>query len=143
MREFISLLSEVTSKGLVFATLVTIIIGMVELELQKYKAKKDKERKAKLNKRREEFEAKMNFKKRAFEEYKSYIESLNFNEEEEAEEVEDEVEVEEEVVELDEGVSRMIRNAHHNYRPYEINNFDLRDTLREFTVQDVLNAFYI
>ena len=141
MREFINVLEEVVSKGLVFATVIVIIIGMIELELQKYKAKKDKERKAKLKKRREEFEAKMNLKKRAFEEYKSYIESLNFDEEEEAEEVEDEVE--EEVVELDEGVSRMIRNAHHNYRPYEINNFDLRDTLREFTVQDVLNAFYI
>lgn len=136
MREFISLLSEVTSKGLVFATLVTIIIGMVELELQKYKAKKDKERKAKLNKRREEFEAKMKFKKRAFEEYKEHIESLNFDEEEICEEVE-------EVVEFNQGVNMMIKETHHTYRPYEINKFDFRDTLREFTVQDVLNTFYI
>ena len=137
MREFINVLEEVVSKGLVFATVIVIIIGMIELELQKYKAKKDKERKAKLNKRREEFEAKMKFKQRAFEEYKSYIESLNFNEEEEiCEEVE-------EVVEFNQGVNMMIKETHHTYRPYEINKFDFRDTLREFTVQDVLNTFYI
>ena len=107
------------------------------MELRKLRVKKDNERKARLNKRREEFEAKMKFKKRAFEEYKAHIESLNFDEQVDIKEVD------EDSLTLEEGVTKLVKETHHTYRPYEVNSFDIRDTLREFTVQDVLNTFYI
>ena len=137
MREFINVLEVAMSKGVVFASLVTILIALIDMEVRKYNEKKAKERKARLNKRREEFEAKMKFKKRAFEEYKAHIESLNLDEEVDIKEVD------EDSLTLEEGVTKLVKETHHTYRPYEVNTFDIRDTLREFTVQDVLNTFYI
>ena len=134
MRELLNVLKV---EGVLFASIITMIVAILDMELRKLRVKKDNERKARLNKRREEFEAKMKFKKRAFEEYKAHIESLNFDEQVDIKEVD------EDSLTLEEGVTKLVKETHHTYRPYEVNSFDIRDTLREFTVQDVLNTFYI
>lgn len=134
MRELLNVLKV---EGVLFASIITMIVAILDMELRKLRVKKDNERKARLNKRREEFEAKMKFKKRAFEEYKAHIESLNFDEQVDIKEVD------EDSLTLEEGVTKLVKETHHTYRPYEVNTFDIRDTLREFTVQDVLNTFYI
>lgn len=137
MREFLNVLETAMNYTIAYGTVALLIIMAIEMQVTSYKKAKAKERQDRLNKRREEFEAKMKFKKRKFEEYKSYIESLNFDEQVDIKEVD------EDSLTLEEGVTKLVKETHHTYRPYEVNTFDIRDTLREFTVQDVLNTFYI
>ena len=94
-----------------------------------------------LNKKRELYKVKAEInaqrKKEAFEEYRRYIEDKYKEEEIDVKEIDD--------VKVDyvEGVYTL-RNNSPKYVPYERANplSDIRSSLSEFTVSDVLNTFY-
>ena len=95
-----------------------------------------------LNKRRELYKVKAEInaqrKKEAFEEYRRYVEDKFKEEEIDIKEVQ-----EDNVISYVEGVQRLRDNGH-KYVPYERPNplSDIRNSLSEFTVSDVLNTFY-
>lgn len=137
MREFLNVLGNAMSNTMIVSLVITLGIASIRESLNEMKRAKQKQLELNLAKRKDEIDAKLLFKKRKFEEYKSYIESLNFDEQVDIKEVN------EDSLTLEEGVTKLVKETHHTYRPYEVNSFDIRDTLREFTVQDVLNTFYI
>lgn len=137
MREFLNVLGNAMSNTMIVSLVITLGIASIRESLNEMKRAKQKQLELKLAKRKDEIDAKLLFKKRKFEEYKSYIESLNFDEQVDIKEVD------EDSLTLEEGLTKLVKETHHTYRPYEVNTFDIRDTLREFTVQDVLNTFYI
>lgn len=96
-------------------SLLSMLTCVLLNEIEIYKNKKANQRNKSLLEKQQQIEVKLLMKRRAFEDYKAYIESL-----------EDEV--------VKDNVSYM--------KDYVASNVDIRETLGEFTVQDVVNMFY-
>lgn len=132
-----NMLSNIVNYGVIIFAVGLVLLGMVEYEIAKSKAKEAK--KLKLIKIKAEIYAES--KKLQFEAYREYIE----NKYRVVEEEEVCVEVDEtfQEVTLLEGVQQLRDNGH-KYVPYVRANplDDIRSSLSEFTVSDVLRTFY-
>ena len=132
-----NMLSNVVNYGVVIFAIGLVLLGIIEGEIAKSKAKEAK--KLQLIKIKAEIYAES--KKLQFEEYREYIE----NKYRVVEEEEVCVEVDETFQELTllEGVQQLRDNGH-KYVPYVRANplHDIRSSLSEFTVDDVLRTFY-
>ena len=132
-----NMLSNIVNYGVIIFAVGLVLLGMVEYEVAKSKAKEAK--KLKLIKIKAEIYAES--KKLQFEAYREYIE----NKYRVVEEEEVCVEVDEmfQEVTLLEGVQQLRDNGH-KYVPYVRANplDDIRSSLSEFTVSDVLRTFY-
>ena len=132
-----NMLSNVVNYGVVIFAIGLVLLGIIEGEIAKSKAKEAK--KLQLIKIKAEIYAES--KKLQFEEYREYIEKMYRVVEEE----EVCVEVDETFQELTllEGVQQLRDNGH-KYVPYVRANplHDIRSSLSEFTVDDVLRTFY-
>lgn len=132
-----NMLSNVVNYGVVIFAIGLVLLGIIEGEIAKSKAKEAK--KLQLIKIKAEIYAES--KKLQFEEYREYIE----NKYRVVEEEEVCVEVDEtfQEVTLLEGVQQLRDNGH-KYVPYVRANplDDIRSSLSEFTVSDVLRTFY-
>ena len=132
-----NMLSNIVNYGVVIFAIGLLLLGLVEGEIAKSKAKQAK--KLKLIKIKAEIYAES--KKLQFEAYREYIE----NKYRVVEEEEVCVEVDEtfQEVTLLEGVQQLRDNGH-KYVPYVRANplHDIRSSLSEFTVDDVLRTFY-
>ena len=132
-----NMLENIVNYGVVIFAIGLVLLGMVEYEVAKSKAKQAK--KLKLIKIKAEIYAES--KKLQFEAYREYIE----NKYRVVEEEEVCVEVDETFQEITflEGVQQLRDNGH-KYVPYVRANplDDIRSSLGEFTVNDVLRTFY-
>ena len=132
-----NMLENIVNCGVIVFAIGLLLLGLVEGEIAKVKAKEAK--KLQLIKIKAEIYAES--KKLQFEEYRNYIE----NKYKVVEEEEVCVEVDEtyQEVTLLEGVQQL-RNNGHKYVPYVRANplDDIRSSLSEFTVDDVLKTFY-
>ena len=132
-----NMLSNIVNCGVIIFAVGLVLLGMIEYEVAKSKAKEAK--KLQLIKIKAEIYAES--KKLQFEEYREYIE----NKYRVVEEEEVYVEVDEtfQEVTLLEGVQQLRDNGH-KYVPYVRANplDDIRSSLGEFTVSDVLRTFY-
>ena len=132
-----NMLENIVNYGVVIFAIGLLLLGLVEGEIAKSKAKQAK--KLKLIKIKAEIYAES--KKLQFEAYREYIE----NKYRVVEEEEVCVEVDEtfQEVTLLEGVQQLRDNGH-KYVPYVRANplDDIRSSLGEFTVSDVLRTFY-
>ena len=132
------MLENVVNCGVIIFAVGLVLLGMIEYEVAKSKAKEAK--KLKVIKIKAEIYAES--KKLQFEAYREYIENkYRVVEEEEVCAEVDEIEVQE--VSLLEGVQQL-RNNGHKYVPYVRANplDDIRSSLSEFTVSDVIRTFY-
>ena len=132
-----NMLENIVNCGVIIFAVGLVLLGMIEYEVAKSKAKEAK--KLKLIKIKAEIYAES--KKLQFEAYREYIENkYRVVEEEVCAEV-DEIEVQE--ISLVEGVQQLRDNGH-KYVPYVRANplDDIRSSLGEFTVNDVLRTFY-
>lgn len=131
-----NMLSNIVNYGVIIFAVGLVLLGMVEYEVAKSKAKEAK--KLKLIKIKAEIYAES--KKLQFEAYREYIENKYRVVEEEVC-----VEVDEtfQEITLVEGVQQLRDNGH-KYVPYVRANplDDIRSSLSEFTVSDVINTFY-
>ena len=131
-----NMLSNIVNYGVVIFAVGLVLLGIIEGEIAKSKAKEAK--KLQLIKIKAEIYAES--KKLQFEEYRNYIENKYRAVEEEVC-----VEVDEtfQEVTLLEGV-KQLRDNGHKYVPYVRANplDDIRSSLSEFTVNDVLRTFY-
>ena len=131
-----NMLSNIVNYGVVIFAVGLVLLGIIEGEIAKSKAKEAK--KLQLIKIKAEIYAES--KKLQFEEYRNYIENKYRVVEEEVC-----VEVDEtfQEVTLLEGVQQLRDNGH-KYVPYVRANplDDIRSSLSEFTVSDVINTFY-
>lgn len=104
----------------------------------------EKEKKERSERRRKLFQTKIELelqrKREEFEAFRKYIEAKHQDVDEVVEEV---VEVNDNVIDFVQGVQKL-RNNGHKYVPYKRPNplDDIRGSLSEFTVDDVLNTFY-
>ena len=132
-----NLLNDVVCYGAVWMCVALILLGFVENELAKRKAEKEK-KKAELRKLKAEIYAQR--KREAFEKYRREVEEFKLKSEEMSSE---EVQESNNVINFVEGVQRLRDNGH-KYVPYDRPNplNDIRGSLSEFTVNDVLNTFY-
>ena len=132
-----NMLENIVNYGVVIFAIGLVLLGIIEGEVVKSKAKEAK--KLKLIKIKAEIYAES--KKLQFEAYREYIE----NKYRVVEEEEVCVEVDEmfQEVTLLEGVQQLRDNGH-KYVPYVRANplDDIRSSLSEFTVSDVLRTFY-
>ena len=132
----INMLENIVNYGVIIFAVGLVLLGIIEGEIAKSKAKEAK--KLQLIKIKAEIYAES--KKLQFEEYRNYIENKYRVEEEEVC-----VEVDEtfQEVTLLEGV-KQLRDNGHKYVPYVRANplDDIRSSLSEFTVNDVLKTFY-
>lgn len=132
-----NMLENIVNYGVIVFAIGLLLLGLVEGEIAKVKAKEAK--KLQLIKIKAEIYAES--KKLQFEEYRNYIE----NKYRVVEEEEVCVEVDEmyQEVTLLEGVQQLRDNGH-KYVPYVRANplDDIRSSLSEFTVDDVLRTFY-
>ena len=132
-----NMLSNIVNYGVIIFAVGLVLLGMIEYEVAKSKAKEAK--KLKLIKIKAEIYAES--KKLQFEAYREYIE----NKYRVVEEEEVCVEVDEtfQEITLVEGVQQLRDNGH-KYVPYVRANplDDIRSSLSEFTVSDVINTFY-
>ena len=131
-----NMLSNIVNYGVVIFAIGLVLLGIIEGEIAKSKAKEAK--KLKLIKIKAEIYAES--KKLQFEAYREYIENKYRVVEEEVC-----VEVDEtfQEITLVEGVQQLRDNGH-KYVPYVRANplDDIRSSLGEFTVDDVLRTFY-
>ena len=131
-----NMLSNIVNYGVIIFAVGLVLLGIIEGEIAKSKAKEAK--KLQLIKIKAEIYAES--KKLQFEEYRNYIENKYRVVEEEVC-----VEVDEtfQEVTLLEGVQQLRDNGH-KYVPYVRANplDDIRSSLSEFTVSDVLRTFY-
>lgn len=131
-----NMLSNIVNYGVIIFAIGLVLLGIIEGEIAKSKAKEVK--KLQLIKIKAEIYAES--KKLQFEEYRNYIENKYRVVEEEVC-----VEVDEtfQEVTLLEGVQQLRDNGH-KYVPYVRANplDDIRSSLSEFTVSDVLRTFY-
>ena len=131
-----NMLENIVNYGVIIFAVGLVLLGIIEGEIAKSKAKEAK--KLQLIKIKAEIYAES--KKLQFEEYRNYIENKYRVEEEEVC-----VEVDEtfQEVTLLEGVQQLRDNGH-KYVPYVRANplDDIRSSLSEFTVSDVLRTFY-
>lgn len=132
-----NMLENVVNCGVIIFAVGLVLLGMIEYEVAKSKAKEAK--KLKLIKIKAEIYAES--KKLQFEAYREYIENKYRVVEEE--EVCVEVDETYQEVTLLEGVQQLRDNGH-KYVPYVRANplDDIRSSLSEFTVGDVLRTFY-
>ena len=132
-----NMLSNIVNYGVIIFAVGLVLLGIIEGEIAKSKTKEAK--KLQLIKIKAEIYAES--KKLQFEEYRNYIE----NKYRVVEEEEVCVEVDEtfQEVTLLEGVQQLRDNGH-KYVPYVRANplDDIRSSLSEFTVSDVLRTFY-
>ena len=131
-----NMLSNIVNYGVIIFAVGLVLLGMVEYEVAKSKAKEAK--KLKLIKIKAEIYAES--KKLQFEAYREYIENkYRVVEEEVCAEVDETFQE----ITLVEGVQQLRDNGH-KYVPYVRANplDDIRSSLSEFTVSDVLNTFY-
>ena len=132
-----NMLENIVNYGVIIFAIGLVLLGIIEGEIAKSKAKQAK--KLKLIKIKAEIYAES--KKLQFEAYREYIE----NKYRVVEEEEVCVEVDEtfQEVTLLEGVQQLRDNGH-KYVPYVRANplHDIRSSLSEFTVDDVLRTFY-
>ena len=123
--------------------LVMLILLLVSEYFRIEKEKKERsERRMKLAQTKIELE--LQRKREEFEAYQKYIETKYPDVDEVVEEVVEEViEVNDNVIDFVQGVQQLRDNGH-KYVPYERPNplDDIRNSLSEFTVDDVLNTFY-
>ena len=143
MRELLNTLELGLNYAVMYGAVAILVAVFIMEHIKEHKAKKQQEIEIKRIKHKEELEAKLMFKKRRFEEYRNYIDALP--DEVDVKELEEQVEIKElkpRNVAYEDGINHLIMSTHHTYRPYEVKDFDIRDTLREFTVEDVLNTFY-
>lgn len=104
----------------------------------------EKEKKERSERRRKLFQTKIELelqrKREEFEAFRKYIEAKHPDVDEVVEEV---VEDNDNVIDFVQGVQRLRDNGH-KYVPYKRPNplDDIRNSLSEFTVDDVLNTFY-
>ena len=131
-----NMLENIVNYGVVIFAIGLVLLGMVEYEVAKSKAKQAK--KLKLIKIKAEIYAES--KKLQFEAYREYIENKYKVVEEEVCVKVDETFQE---ITLVEGVQQLRDNGH-KYVPYVRANplHDIRSSLSEFTVDDVLRTFY-
>lgn len=132
-----NMLSNIVNYGVIVFAIGLLLLGFIEGEIAKVKAKEAK--KLQLIKIKTEIYAES--KKLQFEEYRNYIEN-KYNTVEE-EEVCVEVDETFQEVTLLEGVQQLRDNGH-KYVPYVRSNplDDIRNSLSEFTVSDVIKTFY-
>ena len=131
-----NMLENIVNYGVIIFAVGLVLLGMVEYEVAKSKAKEDK--KLKLIKIKAEIYAES--KKLQFEAYREYIENkYRVVEEEVCAEVDETFQE----ITLVEGVQQLRDNGH-KYVPYVRANplHDIRSSLSEFTVDDVLRTFY-
>ena len=123
--------------------LVMLMLLLVSEYFRIEKEKKERsERRMKLAQTKIELE--LQRKREEFEAYQKYIETKYPDVDEVVEEVVEEViEVNDNVIDFVQGVQQLRDNGH-KYVPYERPNplDDIRNSLSEFTVNDVLNTFY-
>ena len=133
----INMLENIVNYGVIIFAVGLVLLGIIEGEVAKSKAKEAK--KLKLIKIKAEIYAES--KKLQFEAYREYIEDKYKVVEEE--EVYIEVDETYQEVTLLEGV-KQLRDNGHKYVPYVRANplDDIRSSLSEFTVNDVLKTFY-
>ena len=120
--------------------LVMLMLLLVSEYFRIEKVKKERsERRMKLAQTKIKLE--LQRKKEEFEAYRKYIETKYPDVDEIVEEV---VEVNDNVIDFVQGVQQLRDNGH-KYVPYERPNplDDIRNSLSEFTVSDVLNTFYL
>lgn len=120
--------------------LVMLILLLVSEYFRIEKEKKERsERRRKLAQTKIELE--LQRKREEFEAFRKYIESKNTDVDEV---VEEDVEVNDNVIDFVQGVQKLRDNGH-KYVPYKRPNplDDIRNSLSEFTVDDVLNTFYL
>lgn len=130
------MLENIVNYGVIIFAVGLVLLGMVEYEVAKSKAKEAK--KLKLIKIKAEIYAES--KKLQFEAYREYIENkYRVVEEEVCAEVDETFQK----ITLVEGVQQLRDNGH-KYVPYVRANplDDIRSSLSEFTVDDVLRTFY-
>ena len=124
--------------------LVMLILLFVSEYFRIEKDKKERsERRMKLAQTKIELE--LQRKREEFEAYRKYIETKYPDVDEVVEEVVEEViEVNDNVIDFVQGVQKLRDNGH-KYVPYKRPNplDDIRNSLSEFTVDDVLNTFYL
>ena len=124
--------------------LVMLILLLVSEYFRIVKEKKERsERRMKLAQTKIELE--LQRKREEFEAYRKYIETKYPDVDEVVEEVVEEViEVNDNVIDFVQGVQKLRDNGH-KYVPYQRPNplNDIRNSLSEFTVDDVLNTFYL
>lgn len=131
-----NMLENIVNYGVIIFAVGLVLLGMVEYEIAKSKAKEAK--KLKLIKIKAEIYAES--KKLQFEAYREYIENkYRVVEEEVCAEVDETFQE----ITLVEGVQQLRDNGH-KYVPYVRANplNDIRSSLSEFTVDDVLRTFY-
>ena len=131
-----NMLSNIVNCGVIIFAVGLVLLGMIEYEVAKSKAKEVK--KLKLIKIKAEIYAES--KKLQFEAYREYIENkYRVVEEEVCAEVDETFQE----ITLLEGVQQLRDNGH-KYVPYVRANplDDIRSSLSEFTVSDVLRTFY-
>ena len=131
-----NMLENIVNYGVIIFAVGLVLLGMVEYEVAKSKAKEAK--KLKLIKIKAEIYAES--KKLQFEAYRQYIENkYRVVEEEVCAEVDETFQE----ITLVEGVQQLRDNGH-KYVPYVRANplHDIRSSLSEFTVDDVLRTFY-
>ena len=131
-----NMLSNIVNYGVIVFAIGLVLLGIIEGEVAKSKAKEVK--KLKLIKIKAEIYAES--KKLQFEAYREYIENkYRVVEEEVCAEVDETFQE----ITLVEGVQQLRDNGH-KYVPYVRANplDDIRSSLSEFTVSDVLNTFY-
>ena len=131
-----NMLENIVNYGVIIFAVGLVLLGIIEGEIAKSKAKKAK--KLKLIKIKAEIYAES--KKLQFEAYREYIENkYRVVEEEVCAEVDETFQE----ITLVEGVQQLRDNGH-KYVPYVRANplDDIRSSLSEFTVSDVLNTFY-
>ena len=131
-----NMLENIVNYGVIIFAVGLVLLGMVEYEVAKSKAKEAK--KLKLIKIKAEIYAES--KKLQFEAYREYIENkYRVVEEEVCAEVDETFQE----ITLVEGVQQLRDNGH-KYVPYVRANplDDIRNSLSEFTVSDVINTFY-
>lgn len=131
-----NMLSNIVNCGVIIFAVGLVLLGIIEGEIAKSKAKEAK--KLQLIKIKAEIYAES--KKLQFEEYRNYIENkYRVVEEEVCEEVDETFQE----ITLVEGVQQLRDNGH-KYVPYVRANplDDIRSSLSEFTVSDVINTFY-
>lgn len=119
--------------------LVMLILLFVSEYFRIEKEKKERsERRRKLSQTKIELE--LQRKREEFEAFRKYIEAKHQDVDEVVEEV---IEKNDNVIDFVQGVQRLRDNGH-KYVPYERTNplDDIRNSLSEFTVDDVLNTFY-
>ena len=131
-----NMIENIVNYGVIIFAVGLVLLGMVEYEIAKSKAKEAK--KLKLIKIKAEIYAES--KKLQFEAYREYIENkYRVVEEEVCAEVDETFQE----ITLVEGVQQLRDNGH-KYVPYVRANplDDIRSSLSEFTVSDVINTFY-